>query len=145
MTGQVLGLGCKLKVESSVSPAAATNIGHLRSYDGPQFTTGEQEVTDGDSTGREHLPTFPDPGSLPFVIFWQPGLTTQEALLTKIQTVPQTLDFYWLQPTSDTTFYFRGQAFVRDLSFNGGAQNEIFQANAALRLSGAWTLEGPVP
>ena len=142
MTGQVLTLGCKLLRETT--PAGTyVNIGHLASFDGPQFTSERVEVTDGDSTGREYLAGLQSPGSLPFVMNMDPASATQEQLLTDIQTVPQLNKSYKLQPTSASTIFFEGDGFVEQLNYSGNAQNGVFQVNGQLGLSGLWAFTSP--
>jgi hypothetical protein len=143
MPGQVLTLGCKILREATPGGGTYTNIGHLASFDGPQFTSERVDVTDGDSDGREYLAGLQSPGSLPFVLNVDPTSTTQQQLLTDIQTVPQLNKSYRLQPTSDDVSFFEGDGFVEQLNFSGNAQNGVFQVNAQLGLSGLWEFTPP--
>lgn len=64
------------RMDTSVSPNAYAQIGQVVSIAGPTGSSGEIDVTDLDSTGREFVGSLPDWGNVSLGVIWDPKTTS---------------------------------------------------------------------
>jgi hypothetical protein len=141
MSGQSLSNVIKLYRGSGVSPQSYTdNVGNVIDFNGPETTNERVEVTDGDSpaSSKEYLPARQDPG--PLRLTMNMVANVHDDLFTDASAVPPAVRSYRLQPTSVTTTYFTGSAFVGTLSPSGNSRGGAFQLACSLQPTAAWIL-----
>lgn len=132
------GRGCKLNLQTSVSPVVYTEVGQLSSVKMGGLKSGTIDITNLDSPSgfKEITPGIIDPGEISFDGILNPANSSIANLLALLQA--QTLS-YWDLALSDGVTHVRFYGYVTEY-----APVSDVAVGKALTFSGKITLTGQV-
>lgn len=141
-TVAVQGIGAQLNVGGNTSPVTYSKIAQLKTIKFGGFTVDFDEITNLDSgLYKEWMKTLVDAKELSADGVWKPSDSSQQGLITNINTSGQSALEYWQVLTPDgTSFLF--QAYVSDY-VPGIEYNKAITFSLKLKITGpvdiAWS------
>jgi hypothetical protein len=128
----------KLQAGQTGTPTGFETIGEVKSFDGPNGTAPQIDVSNFDSPEAEFVPGLSMPGELQMTMNFVGSDTMQQQLDS--DRVAGTSRYYKLEladhASSPTSYTFLASVTAFSLS---GATNGVYEAKATLKISGSVT------
>lgn len=128
--------GMKIWVSPTGSPQAHVAIPEVRTIGGPSGSSGLNDVTDLDSTGKEWKPQLKDEGEISLGIYYIPDNAVHAGLRTAWSARTKKAFRLEFTDTSGTTWDFEG--YVTSFNVTGGV-DEVVTAIVTIKITGSIT------
>ena len=137
MATRVPAKGTVLSVGGASSNAAYSPQAQVRSIGDLGGDAGEIDCTDLASTAKEFLMGLPDNGECPVTLAFDPATAAHVAFFTRHTT--QELTYYKVILADVGVMEWKFRAYVKGFKITGMTPDNLIEAVATLRLSGAIT------